>query len=220
MESVPRPLGKRRGAKDKHAPPCRDAFLRLSKPPGLRNCQFHSAISRAETQTRVSITFRRTHGYAPHIPNDGRRGAPRLYGFFRRWTCGGQRSAATSPLAGIMESVPRPIGKRRGAKDKHAPPCRDAFLRLSKPPGLRNCQFHSAISRAETQECVSTTFRRTHGYAPHIPNDGRRGAPRLYGFFRRWTCGGQRSAAAAAHSWMAARLAPFSSLPSRQSSSG
>ena len=83
-----------------------------------------------------------------------------------------------------MESVPRPIGKRRGAKDKHAPPCRDAFLRLSKPPGLRNCQFHSAISRAETQECVSTTFRRTHGYAPHIPNGKRRGAPRLYGFFR------------------------------------
>ena len=85
-------------------------------------------------------------------------------------------------LAGITES-PRPIGKRRGAKDKHAPPCRDAFLRLSKPPGLRNCQFYSAISRAETQECVSITFRRTHGYTPHIPNDGRRGAPRLYGLF-------------------------------------
>ena len=34
--------------------------------------------------------------------------------------------------------------------------CRDAFLRLSKPPGLRKRQFHSAILLAETQECVST----------------------------------------------------------------
>ena len=33
--------------------------------------------------------------------------------------------------------------------------CRDAFLRLSKPLGLRKRQFHSAILLAETQECVS-----------------------------------------------------------------
>ena len=29
-------------------------------------------------------------------------------------------------------------------------------MRLSKPPGLRNCQFYSAILLVETQECVST----------------------------------------------------------------
>ena len=34
--------------------------------------------------------------------------------------------------------------------------CRDAFLRLSKPPGLRKRRFHSAFLLAETQECVST----------------------------------------------------------------
>ncbi len=34
--------------------------------------------------------------------------------------------------------------------------CRDAFLRLSKPPGLRKRRFHSALLLAETQECVST----------------------------------------------------------------
>ena len=34
--------------------------------------------------------------------------------------------------------------------------CRDAFLRLSKPLGLRKRQFYSAILLAETQECVST----------------------------------------------------------------
>ena len=34
--------------------------------------------------------------------------------------------------------------------------CRDAFLRLSKPPGLRKRRFHSPLLLAETQECVST----------------------------------------------------------------
>ena len=42
------------------------------------------------------------------------------------------------------------------------PNCRDAFLRLSQLPSLRDRRFYSAILLAETQECVSTTFRRTH----------------------------------------------------------
>ena len=42
------------------------------------------------------------------------------------------------------------------------PNCRDAFLRLSQLPSLRDWQFYSAILLAETQECVSTTFRRIH----------------------------------------------------------
>ena len=41
------------------------------------------------------------------------------------------------------------------------PNCRDAFLRLSQLPSLRDRRFYSAILLAETQECVSTTFRRT-----------------------------------------------------------
>ena len=43
-----------------------------------------------------------------------------------------------------------------------SPNCRDAFLRLSQLPSLRDRRFYSAILLAETQECVSTTFRRTH----------------------------------------------------------
>ena len=43
-----------------------------------------------------------------------------------------------------------------------SPNCRDAFLRLSQLPSLRDWRFYSAILLAETQECVSTTFRRTH----------------------------------------------------------
>ena len=43
-----------------------------------------------------------------------------------------------------------------------SPNCRDAFLRLSQQPSLRDWRFYSAILLAETQECVSTTFRRTH----------------------------------------------------------
>ena len=42
------------------------------------------------------------------------------------------------------------------------PNCRDAFLRLSQLPSLRDRRFYSAILLAETQECVSTSFRRTH----------------------------------------------------------
>ena len=42
-----------------------------------------------------------------------------------------------------------------------SPNCRDAFLRLSQQPSLRDWRFYSAILLAETQECVSTTFRRT-----------------------------------------------------------
>ena len=42
-----------------------------------------------------------------------------------------------------------------------SPNCRDAFLRLSQLPSLRDWRFYSAILLAETQECVSTTFRRT-----------------------------------------------------------
>ena len=43
-----------------------------------------------------------------------------------------------------------------------SPNCRDAFLRLSQLPSVRDRRFYSAILLAETQECVSTTFRRTH----------------------------------------------------------
>ena len=43
-----------------------------------------------------------------------------------------------------------------------SPNCRDAFLRLSQLPSLRDWRFYSAILLAETQECVSTSFRRTH----------------------------------------------------------
>ena len=93
----------------------------------------------------------------------------------------------------------QPPGNAKTRKTNHAKPtCRDAFLRLSQPPSLRDRRFYSAISRAETRERVSTTFRRTHGYraetrervsttfrrthgyTPHSPDDGRRGAPRLY----------------------------------------
>ena len=42
------------------------------------------------------------------------------------------------------------------------PNCRDAFLRLSQLPSLRDRRFYSAILLAETQKCVSTSFRRTH----------------------------------------------------------
>ena len=42
-----------------------------------------------------------------------------------------------------------------------SPNYRDAFLRLSQLPSLRDWRFYSAILLAETQECVSTTFRRT-----------------------------------------------------------
>ena len=37
-----------------------------------------------------------------------------------------------------------------------------AFLRLYQLPSLRDRRFYSAILLAETQECVSTSFRRTH----------------------------------------------------------
>ena len=46
------------------------------------------------------------------------------------------------------------------------PNCRDAFLRLSQLPSLRDRRFYSAILLAETQECVSTSFRRTHVNTP------------------------------------------------------
>ena len=42
------------------------------------------------------------------------------------------------------------------------PNCRDAFLRLSQLPSLCDRRLYSAILLAETQECVSTSFRRTH----------------------------------------------------------
>gem|GEM_PF-2957554 len=44
--------------------------------------------------------------------------------------------------------------------------CRDAFSRLRKPPGLRMRPSYVAILLAETQECVSTAFRRTHVKTP------------------------------------------------------
>ena len=37
-----------------------------------------------------------------------------------------------------------------------------AFLRLSQLSSLRDRRFYSAILLAETQECVSTSFRRIH----------------------------------------------------------
>ena len=103
------------------SPNCRDAFLRLSQLPSLRDWRFYSAILLAETQECVSTTFRRTHVNQREFD-----------GF--HFMC-----------AALL-----------------LPNCRDAFLRLSQLPSLRDRRFYSAILLAETQKCVSTSFRRTH----------------------------------------------------------
>ena len=93
-------------------PNCRDAFLRLSQLPSLRDRRLYPAILLAETQECVSTTFRRT-----------------------------QRTLCAQALL--------------------LPDCRDAFLRLSQLPSLCDRRLYPAILLAETQECVSTSFRRT-----------------------------------------------------------
>ena len=86
-----------------------------------------------------------------------------------------ERQTTQKPCRDAFLRLSQPPGNAKTRKTNTQNPCRDAFLRLSQPPGLRGRRFYSAISRAETRERVSTTFRRTHEYTPRNPDDGRRG---------------------------------------------
>ena len=129
---------------------CRDAFLRLPKPPGN---------AKTRKTNHAKPTCRDAFLRLPKPPGNAKT----------------QKTNTQKPCRDAFLRLPKPPGNAETQKTNTQKPCRDAFLRLSQPPSLRGRRFYSAISRAETRERVSTTFRRTHEYTPRNPDDGRRG---------------------------------------------